>query len=194
MPALIEMRTERLRLRQWRGSDREPFAQLNADPVVMEFFPRTLNRKESDTIADRMQALIAANGWGFWAVELLESAAFIGVVGLNAPSSSLPCWPCIEVGWRLAQPYWGKGYACEAAGASLRLGFEVLNLTEIVSFTAVGNLRSQRVMHRLGMHRDDEDFEHPDVPAGHALRLHALYRLPREVWNVQAPSRYVDLR
>lgn len=179
MAELIELETERLRLRQWLPIDREPFAALNADPSVMEFFPAPLDRAASDAMADRCQSLIAERGWGFWAVEVKAVSQFIGFAGLHIPASELPFSPCVEVGWRLAFPYWGQGFASEAARAAVRAGFELLALPEIVSFTAVGNIRSRAVMERLGMQEDAETFDHPQLPPGHALRRHCLYRILR---------------
>lgn len=166
MAELIERNTERLRLRQWCTVDREPFAALNADPKVMEFFPAPLDRATSDSMADRCQSLIAERGWGFWAVETWETREFIGFVGLHISAPELPFSPCVEVGWRLAFQHWGKGFASEAAREALRVGFEFLGLREIVSFTAVRNLRSRAVMERLGMREATDTFEHPHVPAG----------------------------
>lgn len=186
MTGLVEFDTGRLRLRQWCAADREPFAALNADPKVMEFFPALLSRAESDTMADRCQALIAERGWGFWAVETRTSHEFIGFVGLHTPSPELPFSPCVEVGWRLAAKHWGKGFATEAARGALRVGFERLGLLEIVSFAAVGNLRSRAVMERLGMLETRETFEHPTIPLGHVLRKHCLYRLSCGQWLANA--------
>ncbi len=180
-----EFETERLRLRQWCATDREPFAALNADPKVMEFFPALLTRAESDAMADRYQALIAERGWGFWAVEARTTRKFIGFVGLHTSAPELPLSPCVEVGWRLAAKHWGKGFATEAARGALRVGFERLGLLEIVSFTAVGNIRSRAVMERLGM-LETETFEHPKIPIGHTLRKHCLYRLSRGRWLANA--------
>lgn len=179
MPELIEVHTERLYLRQWCAADRKPFAQLNGDPRVMECFPNLLNRQESDALADRIATRIAERGWGFWAVEVRASHEFIGFVGLNIPAPELPCSPCVEIGWRLAFQHWGKGYATEAAWEALRVGFEVLNLEEIVSFTALQNRRSQAVMERLKMREDPETFLHPALPLDHPLAEHCLYRLRR---------------
>lgn len=173
-PRLIEHTTTRLLLRQWRSSDRAPFAELNADPRVMEFFPSRLTREQSDAMADRCETLISERGWGLWAVELKASGSFIGYVGLHVPAAELPFSPCTEVGWRLAYDYWGHGYATEAARAALSVGFELLGLQEIVSFTAVVNVRSRAVMQRLGM-KESGFFEHPSVPAGSFLRKHCLY-------------------
>lgn len=173
---IIERETERLRLRQWQAADRVPFAALNADARVMEFFPSPLTRDESDALAARCQSLIEVRGWGLWAVETKESQAFIGFVGLHTPAAELPFSPCVEVGWRLACPYWGRGFASEAAREAVRVGFERLGLREIVAFTALGNLRSRAVMERIGM-RLSGTFEHPHVAAETGLRQHCLYRL-----------------
>ncbi|CNE97472.1 GNAT family N-acetyltransferase [Yersinia nurmii] len=179
---VIEFDTERLRLRQWCQEDRSFYAQLNRDPQVMAYFPAPLSRAESDAMADRCEAFIAERGWGLWAVELKESGQFIGSVGLNIPTATLPFTPCVEIGWRLAFSFWGKGLAHEAATRVLQAGFEQLALPEIVSFTALINLRSQAVMERLGMERQKPDFDHPSVAVGHPLRKHCWYRLTREQW------------
>lgn len=178
MAALIEFETERLRVRQWKAADREPFAALNADPAVMAFFPSLLTRAGSNAVADRCESLIRERGWGFWAVETKEAGAFIGFVGLHTPSDRFPFSPCVEIGWRLAAPHWGKGFAWEAARGALRIGFQTLGLAEIVSFTALGNRRSRAVMARLGM-REASIFEHPEVAENSPLRRHCLYRLSR---------------
>ncbi|MDT8429741.1 MAG: GNAT family N-acetyltransferase [Pseudomonadales bacterium] len=174
--ALIEPETDRLLLRQWRDSDKEPFSTLNADPRVMEYFPSLLSRSESDSVADRCKSLIADKGWGLWAAELKESKLFIGFVGLHIPSDDLPFSPCVEIGWRLAYEHWGKGYATEAALTALNVGFQQLLLDEIVSFTTLSNFKSQAVMKRIGMAMT-ETFEHPALPKGSPLRKHCLYRL-----------------
>ncbi len=180
MAELIEFDTERLRLRQWCAADRKPFAALNADPRVMEFYPTPLDRAASDSMAERCQSLIAERGWGFWVVETNDAREFIGFVGLHTPAPELPFSPCVEVGWRLAHQHWGKGYATEAARGALRVGFKLLGLPEIVSFTAVCNLRSRAVMEKLHMRKATDTFEHPNVPVGSRLREHCLYRLSRE--------------
>ncbi|WP_020560756.1 GNAT family N-acetyltransferase [Thiofilum flexile] len=168
--------TERLILRQWRASDYLPFAQLNADPQVMEYFPSCLTSEESHLRAQHIQHLIEQQGWGFWALELKASGAFIGFTGLNRPTAPFEFNPCIEVGWRLARAFWGYGYATEAAQAALAFGFGELQLTEIVAFTAVQNQRSQAVMQRLGMSYH-HDFSHPHLAEGHPLNKHCLYKI-----------------
>ena len=181
---MTELRTDRLLLRRWRESDKKPFAALNSDPVAMEHFPSLLTQEQSDAAVDRFDALIAENGWGLWAVEVVASGEFIGFVGLNPPPWDAHFTPAVEVGWRLGRQYWGHGYATEAAREALRFGFEDLDLEEIVSFTTPANLRSRAVMERLGMtHHPADDFEHPGVAEGHPMRLHVLYRLTRGNWQ-----------
>jgi len=182
-PLLRELVTERVRLRQWRTSDLEPFAQLNADARVMEFYPATMDRGASDALAERIRSGISERGWGLWAAELLATGEFIGYIGLNVPGTHLPFSPCVEVGWRLARAFWGRGLATEGAHEALRAGFEDLGFEEIVSFTSLVNRRSRAVMERLGMLEDEPAaFEMPSVPVGSALRAHCLYRLSRRRW------------
>ncbi len=180
--------TPRLQLRQWQPSDYAPFAAICADPIVMEFFPALLTTEQSYGIADTLAGVIADRGWGFWAVEIIDSGAFAGFVGLNEPTYNLPCSPCVEVGWRLATDCWGKGYATEAGNAALDFGFNTLKLAEIVSFTAVGNVRSQAVMQRLGMGNTGQNFEHPLVPEGDRLREHVLYKITQDQWLAKQSS------
>ncbi len=172
----MEYHTERLILRQWKQSDREPFAALNANPEVMRHFPKTRTREESDGMAKAIEQLIAENGWGFWAVEEKSSEVFIGFVGLNIPGYELPFSPVIEIGWRLDNAFWGKGYAPEAARKALEVGFEQFGMKEIVAFTALDNVPSQRVMEKIGMQRGEE-FDHPLLEEGHPLRRHVVYRI-----------------
>lgn len=155
---------------------------MNADARVMEFFPELLRSHESHATARHIRSLIAARGWGLWAVEVRGGPHFIGFVGLHEPAITLPFSPCIEIGWRLAPEYWGQGYATEAARGALDVAFGTLRLAEIVSFAAEGNHRSLAVMERLGMQRDTEPFEHPGVPLANPLRTHWLYRIRREKW------------
>jgi ribosomal-protein-alanine N-acetyltransferase len=178
---LVEPRTDRLLLRQWRPADRAGFAALNADPEVMRHFPATLTEEESNGFVDRHAARLEHDGYGLWAVEVLATGDFIGFVGLNRPGWDAHFTPCTEVGWRLARHAWGKGYASEAASGSLDVAFGPLGLGEVVSFTTVGNTRSRAVMHRLGM-THTEDFDHPNLAVGHPMRRHVLYRLSNDAW------------
>lgn len=176
----FRLETQRLALRDWHDADRAPFAAMNSDPAVMEFFPRPLLRAESDALVAMFQAELDEKGYCPWAVENISTGAFIGFVGLHAVPAYMAFAPGVEVGWRLAAPYWGHGYASEAGAAALRFGFGTLELDEIVSFTSVVNLRSRRVMERLGMPRDEaDDFDHPNIDERHPLRPHVLHRLSR---------------
>lgn len=172
------LHTERTLLRPWRPGDLEPFARFNADPEVMEHFEAPLTRAQSDASAARFSDHVNTHGYGFWALEVLGVAEFVGFVGLLPVEFVADFTPAVEIGWRLGRPYWGHGYASEAARAAARFGFDVLGLREIVAYTVPDNVRSRAVMTRIGMVHDlAGGFEHPQVPAGHRLRPHVLYRL-----------------
>ncbi len=176
--------TERLVLRRWLDCDRQPFQRLNADPQVMEFMPGLLAPEESDELIDRSEQHFERHGFGPFAVELIENRIFLGFIGLSMPAFDAPFMPAVEIGWRLAAEYWGRGLATEGARAVLRLGFEEIGLGSIVSFTVHQNLRSRRVMEKLGMtHNASDDFDHPRLHEGHALRRHVLYRLEGATWR-----------
>ncbi|MBL0141545.1 MAG: GNAT family N-acetyltransferase [Betaproteobacteria bacterium] len=174
----MTLSTDRLLLRPWRESDLEPFAAMNADARVMEHFPSVPTRAESDAMARRIMAKMDAQGWGLWAVEETGGEPFIGFTGLAVPAFEAFFTPCTEIGWRLAHGAWGKGYATQAARAVLAYGFGELGLTEIVSFTAVGNRRSTAVMERLGMRRERE-FDHPRIAEGSPVRRQVLFRIEK---------------
>jgi RimJ/RimL family protein N-acetyltransferase len=183
------LETERLVLRRWRDEDREPFAQLNADPQVMAYFPRPFSGQESDTLAIRIEEGFERDGFGFWALEVRATGAFVGFTGLSVPAFEAHFTPAVEVGWRLALSAWGQGYATEAATAALDFAFGPARLDEVVSFTTPLNRRSVSVMQRLGMTHDAaDDFEHPTIAPGHQLRHHALYRIDAARWGSR-PSR-----
>lgn len=184
----IEFETPRLRLRQWRDSDRAPFAAMNADPQVMEYFPSLQTRATSDASIDAWQSQFAGQGWSNWAAELVDTRQFVGFVGLSVPRRVFAFSPCVEIGWRLARPFWGRGLATEAAREALRVGFECLDLSEIVSFTARGNRRSRAVMERIGLRDAEQDFEHPGIAEGSPLRVHCLYRISRFEWLSMRPA------
>jgi RimJ/RimL family protein N-acetyltransferase len=170
--------TPRLKLRRWREGDLEPFAAMNADPVVMEHFPGTLTRRQSDELVERIDGGFDAKGFGLWALEVRATDEFIGFTGLGVPEFEAHFTPAVEVGWRLARSAWGNGYATEAARAALSFGFDEVGLVKVVSFTTPANWRSRAVMERLGMSHDPaEDFDHPGLPPGHPQRPHVLYRL-----------------
>ena len=168
-------------MREWCDSDRIPYAALNADADVMRHFPATLTSQQSDEMVDRMAASWRDNGFGLWAVERSDTSEFIGFVGLAAPSWQAAFTTCVEVGWRLGKQHWGNGFAPEAARAALLWGFENIDPPDeqFVSFTTVGNVNSQRVMHKIGMIRDAAgDFDHPLLPDW-VDRRHVLYRINR---------------
>lgn len=182
--APVTLRTDRLILRPWRDSDLAPFAAMSADPQVMEHFPATMTRTESDTMAETFRKGMEAEGYGRWVMELPGVAPFIGMTGISAVPYETHFTPAHELAWRMAADFWGHGYATEAAQAAMAYGFEVLSLPEIVAFTVPANIRSQAVMQRLGMDRNpDDDFDHPRLPEGHPLKRHVLYRTTKEAWH-----------
>ncbi len=181
--------THRLILRRWRESDRQPFADLNADPRVMEFMPGALSPGASNELLDRIERHFEQHGFGLFAAELRETGAFLGFVGLSVPVFEAPFMPSVETGWRLAFDHWGKGLATEAALEVARHAFETVGLREIVSFTVPANIRSRRVMEKIGMRRNTaDDFDHPGLPLEHSLRRHVLYRLARVPQKVVGSS------
>jgi RimJ/RimL family protein N-acetyltransferase len=166
-------------LRQWRESDLEPYREMNTDPEVMRFLPALMTRQEASDSLARLRAGIEERGWGVWAVEV--DGAFAGMAGLSVPRFAAPFMPCTEALWRMRREFWGRGLARAAAEQALEFGFSRLGLAEIVAFTAAVNLRSIRLMERLGFSRDPGgDFDHPALAAGHPLRRHVLYRKGRD--------------
>lgn len=188
---MIPLRTQRLIIRNWQEGDRDLFFRINSDDEVMRHFPHRRTRAESDAFFDRLCADIQVKGFGFTALELAQSGQCLGFAGLHADSvvPSLPAGT-IEIGWRLAPEFWGKGYVTEAAEALVRHGFEEMGLDEIVSFAVWSNERSLAVMKRIGMRPDPSgDFDHPRVPDSHPhLKRHLLYRLSRVDWRKRADT------
>lgn len=171
------LETDRLILRQWQEKDLQPFAELNADPEVMKYFPKALSRQESDNVVSRFIEMIVSNqGWGFWAVEIKATGEFVGSVGLAHQPERFDFSPCTEIGWRINKKFWGQGIAKEAAQASLVYAFDVLHLREVVSFTSIHNSPSENLMKRLGMEKQTT-FLHPALPADHHLAEHVLYKI-----------------
>jgi 3-dehydroquinate dehydratase/shikimate dehydrogenase len=180
----MTIKTKRLILRPWQETDLEPFVELNADPRVMEYFPAIKSYEETVEEYNRILQHFTQHGWGFWAVALPNEVDFIGFIGLRFDDFPASFTPAVEIGWRLAFKYWGKGYASEGAGAAIKHGFEQLQLKEIISFTSTINTRSIAVMERLGMHHDPrDDFDHPKLPKDHKLSRHVLYRLKLQEWQ-----------
>jgi RimJ/RimL family protein N-acetyltransferase len=169
-----------LRLRDWRDDDVEAYAAMNADPRVTEFFVKEYTRAHSEAAAVAIRAQLRRDGFGWWAVEERDGNRFVGTIVLQSVPFHAAFTPAYEIGWRFASNYWGRGYATEGARAALDYAFADLHWPEVVAFTASNNLRSQRVMERLGMTHDArDDFDHPKIEPGHALARHLLYRIRR---------------
>ena len=170
--------TPRIWLRGWRDDDIEPWIRLNADPVAMEFFPRTYTPEESRAGAALLRDKLARDGYGWFVAEVKDKFPFAGVIALAEVPFEAPFTPAFEVGWRFLPETWGQGYATEGARAAVDFAFESLGFSELVAMTATTNLRSQRVMQKLGMtHAPEDDFDHPRLPPGHPLQRHVLYRI-----------------
>ncbi|WFU82171.1 GNAT family N-acetyltransferase [Bradyrhizobium sp. CIAT3101] len=179
----MQVLTQRLLLRPWRDSDRLPFAQMSQDAAVMEYLRPLATREASDAWIDFQISHQSSHGFCMWAVESRASGAFMGAVGLLRIGFVASFTPAVEVGWRLARPFWGQGFAVEAARASVQFGFDELHLAEIVAHAGIRNIRSRRLMAKLGMSHDSAaDFDHPRIPEGDPLRRQVLYRLTREAW------------
>lgn len=179
----VILETARLILRQWKKSDYTPFAEMAADPEVMRFFPGVLTKAESDQLGLDIETLLDKKGWGLWAVELKDTAEFIGFVGLHYQEQDIPEAPFIEIGWRLSSKHWGVGYAPEAANAALKFAFDVLKETAVYAFTTLENTPSRKVMSKLGMINMNKDFNHPKLAKGHPLERHCLYKITETKWR-----------
>jgi 3-dehydroquinate dehydratase / shikimate dehydrogenase len=179
--------TERLILRPWKDEDAEPYAEMNADPRVRGFYASVATREKSDADIRRFQATYARDGFCMFAAEFISTGQFIGFIGLQKMDFAIPSWPrpavepVVEIGWMLAHKYWGKGLATEGARGAVQFGFATLKLREIIAITVPANLRSRRVMEKIGMkHHPELDFDHPRVPEGHPLQRHVLYILKND--------------
>jgi len=175
--------TERLILRPWKNEDLLPYAEMNADPRVREFFPAILTREQSDAEVRFHQGNFDRDGICFFAAEIILTGQFVGFVGLQTMNFAVPSLPqpAVEIGWRLSQIHWGKGLATEGARGVIRHAFATLQLEEVVAITVPANLRSRHVMEKIGMtHRPELDFDHPRIPEGHPLRAHVLYALNKD--------------
>lgn len=182
----MQLHTQRLILRSWRDSDRQPFAAMSEDAEVTEYLRPLATRDACDAWIDFQIEHQSTHGFCLWALESRASGIFMGAVGLLHVSFTARFTPAVEVGWRLARPFWGQGFAVEAAHAALQFGFEDIRLLKIVAHTSVRNDRSRRLMATLGMSHDGaEDFDRPGIPEGDPLRRQALYRLTRDAWLSQ---------
>lgn len=180
---MIELETERLRLRPWKEHDFPDLAALCSDPEVMRYFPKVLDQQESRDFQNNMQQIIDAHGWGLWCTELKNTGEFIGLIGIIPLKSIYTFSPGIEVGWRIATQHWGNGYATEGAQASLDFAFKDLRAAEVVAITTTKNMRSRKVMQRLGMIDTGENFLHPSLASNHPLTEHVLYKIDESAWR-----------
>lgn len=182
----VEIRTQRVLLRQWKDSDLDRWAAMNADAEVRKYFPKLLDRAEADDEASRIRGNIAQRGWGMWAIEIPGVHAFAGFVGLSLPALEAAWMPAVEIGWRLSQAAWHKGYATEGAIAAMNFAFDELHLPEVVAMSVKTNTPSHNVMERLGMTRDPSaDFDHPRVPTDWPLKTHILHRISPATWKAR---------
>lgn len=174
--------TPRLLIRPWQPRDHQPFIDMNQDPLVMRYFPSVLTPAESIDAIRNYEQRFEQDGFGFWATELLATGQFIGVLGLSRIRFDAPFTPGIEIGWRLAQPFWNQGLATEGAAAILAHAFHQLALDEVVAITAATNIPSRRIMEKLHMtYNPADDFLHPRLASDHPLAPHVLYRARREI-------------
>ena len=179
---MAEITTDRLILRGWREADLAPWAAMNADPEVRRYVGPLLTFEQAAAWVLNYQDDLDRYGFGFWAVEIRTSGEFIGFTGLNTVDEEMP-FAGVELGWRLARPAWGHGYATEAGLAALRYGFGTMGLPEVLAVTMARNVRSQAAMRRIGMTTDPaEDFDDPDVHED-PLRRHVVYRKLRDQKN-----------
>lgn len=183
-----QLETKRLILRRWKESDFEPFARLNADKRVMEYFPQRLSEEQTKNLIDFIETSFDKHDMGLWAVEVKGTGDFVGFVGLWKPTFESKFTPCVEVGWRLLYEHWGNGYAPEAGLASLADGFDRLGLSQIVSFTSIHNKKSIRVMEKLGL-SFQEEFDHPSIADGHILKRHVIYTISKTEWENNSNNR-----
>ena len=175
--------TPRLILRAWTDQDLDAFAEIQADPIVMQHFTMTMSRDETSQMLKRICEHFDKHGFGWWAAALKDTGRFIGYIGLSIPQYEMKFTPCVEVAWKLASDTWNQGLATEGASAALDYAFEVLKLKEVVSYTTLENHSSRRVMQKIGMIADPEyDFDHPKIPAGHRLCRHVFYRISQKAW------------
>lgn len=168
-------KTERLGIRNWQDTDLPTFIEMCASPEVMKYFPSTSPPEKTVELVRRMQAQYEKKGYAYLPVELLETQEFIGFIGIMDQDYGeyLPAF--VDIGWRLKESAWGKGYATEGAQAWMDFAFEKLELSEIYSVATMGNLGSQRVMQKLGMGKIDE-FDHPKIEVGNPQRRCCLYK------------------
>ena len=188
------LETDRLILRSWRESDLSPMVTINQDPKVCEYFPEIGNRDTTIALIDRIIRHDEECGFSLYAVEIKATQEMVGFLGLMTPSFEAHFTPAIEIGWRLSSQHWNQGIATEGAKAVLEYTFTNLNLDEVVSFTALNNQASRRVMEKIGMkHNPNDDFDHPKLGKNSPLKRHVLYRLSKKDWML-AQDKHIKSR
>lgn len=174
--------SKRIGLRKFRSGDLDAMSAINADPQVMEHYPSTYDRHQTQDFIQRVNGKIDENGFSMWAAELIATGELLGFVGISKVPFEEDFTPAVEIGWRLAKKHWGHGYATEAANACLQFAFEKAQLDSVVSFTSLPNERSEKVMQRIGMTKVGE-FDHPKIEKGHRLQKHVLYKISKADWQ-----------
>jgi ribosomal-protein-alanine N-acetyltransferase len=187
MTKQYEFESDRLGFRLWKDEDYEPFAKMNANPVVMKYFPRTLTKEQSDQFIGRIMNHFKEHGYGLWAVEIKDTGEFIGYLGFYTATFEAEFTPCVEIGWRLDNKFWNKGYATEGAKRCLDYGFKSLGFQEVFSFTSLLNKPSVNVMKKIGL-KEHRTFLHPALCEGHPLREHVLYKIDKETYLRKEPA------
>lgn len=178
MPAKYLFTSARLGFRNWEQADIAPMAAINSDPAVMEFFPRRQSLEETEQFVTRMQNEFAERKHCYFAVDKLENGKFIGFIGLSYKTFTSDFTPCVDIGWRLRKEEWGNGYATEGAKKCLEYGVTALHLPRIVAIAPEINVKSIRVMQKIGMTKV-KDFSHPLLPNDERLRKCVLYEIVR---------------
>ncbi len=176
---MVYIETKRLILRDWKDEDKEIFQEMNADETVMKFFLNPLSHHETDRFLQNIEQELKVEGYGLYAVEVKDTGDFIGFIGFHKVVFPSDFTPCIEIGWRLVQKAWNKGYATEGAKACLDYGLNVLGLNEIYSFTSIFNTQSQNIMKKIGL-QFVQEFNHPSINRDHSLCSHVLYSVKKE--------------
>lgn len=169
-------KSDRLGFREWQESDQDIFAEMNADLEVMEYFPKPLSTEESNRFIENITQMIRDFGYGLYAVDRLDNSEFIGYIGFWHLDLEGYANPSIEIGWRLHKNHWNQGFATEGALKCLDYGFKHLKFKQLYSLTSKTNLKSERIMQKIGMHKIDE-FDHPEIKIESSLKRHILYTI-----------------
>jgi RimJ/RimL family protein N-acetyltransferase len=174
--------TGRLRLRPCVEADKPAFATILNTPAMMAEMGGVRSREDIDALVDKRLADQARHGFSYWAVELRETDALIGTCGIRIASNypGTPVEGLHEMGWRIAEAHWGRGFATEAARATLDWAWRSLPMPTVAAWTTAGNRKSWRVMERLGMARTPGlDFVRPGYAASDPLGAMRVYTIAR---------------